>query len=514
MRALLSVSDKRGVVAFAEGIQALGADLVATGGTHAALVQSGLAVTSVESLTGFPEILDGRVKTLHPAIHSGILAQRDNPDHEEQLASLGISPIDLVVCNLYPFQSAARQPGALLADVVEQIDIGGPAMIRAAAKNFTDVLVLTDPDDYPEALTTLAAGAVTTIIRRAYAVKAFAHTAHYDTTITNYLGAVEGSFEFPQTLVVSADKARSLRYGENPHQRAAAYRVSLSNSSAPSLLDAVQIGGKELSYNNLLDADTAWRAVSVFTEPATAIVKHMDPCGLATRSSLIESFQAALASDPVSAYGGIVALNRPVDRALAQAVASEFFEVIVAPGFTPTARQMFERKPRLILLELPNYPAPKQGAEAFALRQISGAILVQTPDDDQDDDTSWTVLTTRAPTSQERMDLVFAWKVARFVRSNAIVIVRDFAVLGIGGGQPNRRESVGMAINRAGERARGAVLASDAFFPFADGLILAADAGITAVVQPGGSVRDDEVIAAANAAGIAMLATGIRHFRH
>ena len=501
-------------MAFAAGLQELGTTLIATGGTREALVQAGLAVTPVEAITGFPEILDGRVKTLHPVIHAGILAQPDNIDHQAQLSALGIEPIDIVVCNLYPFEETARRPGATQAHVVDQIDIGGPAMIRAAAKNFTAVLVLTDPGDYSAALNVLSSGAVTVSFRQGHAVKAFAHVSFYDATIAAYLEGNQTLLELPPILLLAARRERTLRYGENPHQRAAVYRPTSIGSSAPSLLDVVQISGKELSYNNLFDADIAWRAASAFAEPTAAIVKHMAPCGLASRPRLVDAYLAAFDGDPVSAFGGIAALNRTVDQKTAQAMVGEFFEVIVTPRFTASARQILERKRYLRLLEIPNYPGHETSAEPLEFRQVTGGLLIQTPDNVQENDSTWTVMTKRAPTEREWDDLRFAWRVVRLVRSNAIVIARDAAVLGIGGGQPNRLDSVGLAVNRAGARAHGAVLASDAFFPFADGVVVATDAGISAIVQPGGSLRDAEVVAAADDAGIAMLATGIRHFRH
>jgi phosphoribosylaminoimidazolecarboxamide formyltransferase/IMP cyclohydrolase len=510
MRALLSVYDKTGIVAFGHGLTALGYELVSTGGTLAALRTAGLAVTAVSDVTGFPEILDGRVKTLHPHIHGGLLARRDDLDHLATLAEHEIAPIDVVAANLYPFAETVAQADVSLADALEQIDIGGPAMIRAAAKNFPDVAVLTDPADYSPALDVLRAGEPSLAWRRALAAKAFAHTAAYDTVAAEYL---RDPGEWPAEVSFAGRLARPLRYGENLQQRAAAYTRQRAGPPAAGVLDAEQLAGKELSFNNLLDADAAWRAVQGFDEPAVVIVKHTIPCGLAVRGDLAAAFAEALQGDPVSAFGGIVALNRRVDAETARRLSEVFFEVVIAPGFADDALEQLDKKKALRLLAMPGFAECAPAAD-WDVRPIAGGFLVQTADDLPADPASWRVVTARPPDARERDDLVFAWQAVRHVKSNAIVLVRDRVLIGVGNGQPNRVESVRLAVGKAGERASGAVLASDAFFPFADGLEAAVAAGVTAAVQPGGSVRDDEVIAAADRAGLAMLFTGTRHFRH
>ena len=512
MRALLSAFDKTGIVDLARGLIGLGAEVVSTGGTLEEIAGAGLPVTAVADVTGFPEILDGRVKTLHPAVHGGLLARRDDPAHLSALAAHGIAPIDVLAGNLYPFAATVVDPAVAEADAVEQIDIGGPAMIRAAAKNFRGVVVLTDPSDYDDALTDLRAGGPDPARRRALAAKAFAHVAAYDALVAAYLGA-DADPAFPAEWSVAGRKVRDLRYGENPHQRAAAYRRAEPGPPARGVLDARQLGGKELSFNNLLDADAAWGALAVLDEPSAAIVKHAIPCGLASRAASADAFAAALAGDPVSAFGGIVALNRPVDADTARAAAEVFLEVVIAPGFSPEALSILGAKRQLRLLEMPA-GANGGAASSFDLHPIAGGLLVQDADSGEDDPAVWTVVSRRSPSASELADLRFAWHAVRHVKSNAIVLVRERAVVGVGSGQPNRLESVRIAAAKAGPRAAGAALAGDAFFPFADGIEAAVAAGVTAVVQPGGSVRDPDVIAAADAAGVAMLFTGIRHFRH
>ena len=509
-RALLSVYDKSGIVELGQGLVDLGYELVSTGGTLSALKAAGVPVTSVSDITGFPEILDGRVKTLHPHVHGGLLARRDDPAHMATLAQQEIAPIDVVACNLYPFAATIAKEGTTLPEALEQIDIGGPSMIRAAAKNFPAVTVITDPADYPEVLVAIAADGPDPRARQALAAKAFAHTSAYDAVVAEYLRGED----WPAQLTVAGDLQQVLRYGENPRQRGAAYRRLRAGKPAPGVLAAEQLAGKELSFNNLLDADAAWGAVQGFDLPAVAIVKHTIPCGLAERENLADAFTEGLAGDPVSAFGGIVALNRTVDAETARRMAEIFFEVVIAPGFSDEALDRLGKKKALRLLLMPEdaVNAPPLGDIDF--RAIAGGLLVQTPDTEQDDEATWQVVTERSPTAAERDDLVLAWHAARHVKSNAIVLVRDRAVIGVGSGQPNRLESVRIAAAKAGKRAAGSVLASDAFFPFADGVETAIAAGVTAVVQPGGSVRDHEVIAAANQAGIAMLFTGVRHFRH
>ncbi|MBA2597052.1 MAG: bifunctional phosphoribosylaminoimidazolecarboxamide formyltransferase/IMP cyclohydrolase [Chloroflexia bacterium] len=510
-RALLSVYDKTGIVALGRGLAALGYELISTGGTQAALDTAGVPVTSVSDVTAFPEMLDGRVKTLHPRIHGGLLARRDIPAHMTALDEHHIEPIDVVAANLYPFGATIARPGVTLSDALEQIDIGGPAMIRAAAKNFPGVIVLTDPADYTIVLDDLRAGELPLTRRQALAAKAFAHTAAYDTVVAEYLRDPE---TWPQEITFAGLLARTLRYGENPQQRAVAYRRSRAGGQRESVLDAEQLIGKELSFNNLLDADAAWGAIQGCAGAAVAIVKHTIPCGLAERDALAGAFAAALAGDPVSAFGGIVAVNRPVDGETARQMAETFFEVNLAPGFDDDARAILGIKKSLRVLRMPAGAGTAANGSDWDVRPIVGGFLVQSPDDCPGDQASWRTATAREPDDRERDDLIFAWHAVRHVKSNAIVLASGRAVTGVGSGQPNRLESVRIAVEKAGERAAGSVLASDAFFPFPDGLEAALAAGVTAVIQPGGSVRDAEVIAAADRAGVAMIFTGNRHFRH
>ncbi|HEX5992411.1 MAG TPA: bifunctional phosphoribosylaminoimidazolecarboxamide formyltransferase/IMP cyclohydrolase [Thermomicrobiales bacterium] len=512
-RALLSVYDKTGVAELGRGLVDLGYEVISTGGTLASLEAAGLPVTAVSDVTAFPEILDGRVKTLHPRIHGGLLARRDAPAHLSALEAHRISPIDVVAANLYPFAETVARQDVALADALEQIDIGGPAMIRAAAKNFPGVVVLTDPADYPSALDDLRGGSLSDARRRALAAKAFAHTAAYDAVVAEYL---RDPREWPQEVAFAGRLARTLRYGENPQQRAAAYRRLRAGEPERGVLEAEQLAGKELSFNNLLDADAAWNAVGGLTQPAVAIVKHTIPCGLAERSDLAAAFDEALRGDPVSAFGGIVALNRPVDGEIAQRMAGIFFEVVVAPGFDDETLEILGKRKSLRLLRMSSpSPSTPGGTETiWDVRPIAGGLLVQTADCAAADPASWRVVTAREPNTLEMDDLAFAWHAVRHVKSNAIVLARDGALTGVGSGQPNRLESVRIAVAKAGDRASGSVLASDAFFPFPDGLETAIAAGVTAAIQPGGSVRDDEVIAAADRADVAMVFTGTRHFRH
>ncbi len=510
-RALLSVFDKTGVMEFGQGLLGLGYELVSTGGTLAALQSAGLPVTAVSDVTGFPEILEGRVKTLHPRIHGGLLARRDDANHMATLTYHGITPINVVAVNLYPFGATVANPDVSLADALEHIDIGGPAMIRAAAKNFPGVVVATDPADYPAILNDLAMGEVSPERRQQLAAKAYAHTAAYDAVVSEYLREASA---WPAELSVAGRHERTVRYGENPQQQGAAYRRLRAGAPTSGVLDAVQLAGKELSFNNLLDADAAWSAVVGRDVPAVAIVKHTIPCGLAEREHLAEAFSLALRGDEVSAFGGIVALNRPLDLETAQRLGEIFFEVVIAPGFAPDALQHLKRKKALRLLEMPAGSADFLPTPDLDVRPIAGGLLVQTPDLAADDPAEWQVATKREPDAREMADLIFAWRAARHIKSNAIVLVRDRAIVGIGSGQPNRLESVRIASDKAGERAVGAVLASDAFFPFPDGVEQGLAAGITAIVQPGGSVRDDLVIEAVDKAGAAMVFTGTRHFRH
>jgi phosphoribosylaminoimidazolecarboxamide formyltransferase / IMP cyclohydrolase len=515
LRALLSVYDKTGIAELGRGLVDLGYEVVSTGGTLAALQAAGVPVTAVSDITAFPEILDGRVKSLHPHIHGGLLARRDDPAHMSALESHRISPIDVVAANLYPFAETIARQDVALADALEQIDIGGPAMIRAAAKNFPGVVVLTDPADYTSALDELRDGTISDTRRRALAAKAFAHTAAYDAVVAEYL---RDALEWPQEVAFAGRLERTLRYGENPQQRAAAYRRLRAGEPEQGVLEAEQLAGKELSFNNLLDADAAWNAVRGLTQPAVVIVKHTIPCGLSERSDLASAFDEALRGDPVSAFGGIVALNRPVDGETARRLAEIFFEVVVAPGFDDETLELLGKRKSLRLLQLPPQSQPASGPNGtratLDVRPIAGGLLVQTADCDPADSSSWRVVTAREPNAEEMDDLAFAWHAVRHVKSNAIVLARDRALTGVGSGQPNRLESVRIAVAKAGERAVGSVLASDAFFPFPDGLETAIAAGVTGAIQPGGSVRDEAVIAAADRAGVAMVFTGTRHFRH
>jgi phosphoribosylaminoimidazolecarboxamide formyltransferase/IMP cyclohydrolase len=505
MRAILSVSDKQGIAEFGRALAELGGDLYSTGGTKAALQAANVPVHSVSELTGFPEILGGRVKTLHPGVHGGILARRDVAEDLEQLATHGIGLLDLVVVNLYPFAQTIARPDVTLADAVENIDIGGPTMVRAAAKNHDHVLIVVDPADYGRVLEALRAQAVTPELRRELAAKAFAHTASYDSAIAAYLTAET----FPASLPLAWELAQTLRYGENPHQAAAFYRAS--NAPASSLARAVQLQGKELSYNNLLDADAALQIVQNFSEPTVTILKHSNPCGLASHPNLVRAHELARAGDPVSAFGGIIGINRPVDGALAEALKKYFYEVIVAPDYTDHALAILGDKQNLRLLKV---PTERAGATGWDYRSVSGGLLVQQTDVVADDDSAWQVVTKVAPTDEQMAALRWAWRACAFVKSNAIVLVQGQQLVGMGAGQPSRVDSVLIAARKAGERAKGSVLASDAFFPKADGVQTAIDAGVAAIVQPGGSQGDAEVIAAADAAGIAMVFTGNRHFRH
>jgi phosphoribosylaminoimidazolecarboxamide formyltransferase/IMP cyclohydrolase len=518
--ALLSVSDKRGLVPLAEGLLGRGYRLLSSGGTAAALAEAGLPVTRVAEHTGAPEILGGRVKTLHPRIHGGILARRDDPAHQAELEAQGIDPIDVVVVNLYPFVRTVADPAVGWETAVETIDIGGPAMVRAAAKNHADVAVLTDPDQYEGFLAALAADAVDLELRRRLALAAFRHTASYDTAIAAWLGsrlgegaAEAGSAEADAApLQLSLSALHSLRYGENPHQSAIWYGHEGVGWSA-----AAQLQGKELSYNNLLDLEAALATVREFgygagAEPAAVVIKHTNPCGVATGRDGPEALQRALDADRVSAFGGIVALNAPVEAAAAEQLISLFLECVVAPAVRPEARDILAAKPNLRVLELP--PEAIGRAERRQLRSILGGVLAQQLDDQPVEPTAWTVASQRQPDARELGDLAFAWKLVRHVRSNAIVVARDGRSLGIGAGQTNRVGSAQLALAAAGEAARGAVLASDGFFPFDDTVRLAAAHGVTAVIHPGGSLRDGDSIRACDELGLAMLITGRRHFLH
>jgi phosphoribosylaminoimidazolecarboxamide formyltransferase/IMP cyclohydrolase len=516
-RALLSVSDKTGIVEFARMLVAHGAEILSTGGTAQAIRDAGIPVKDVAEHTGFPEILDGRVKTLLPQVHGGLLGRRDLPDHLAQMQQHAIAPIDLVAVNLYPFEATVAR-GAPFEDVVENIDIGGPAMIRSAAKNFASVVVVTEPAQLAEVQAELAGGGTSLALRRRLAQAAYARTAAYDAAISTWFAGQNGD-DFPQRLATAGLLRQTLRYGENPHQRAGFYT---DGTQRPGIATAAQIQGKELSYNNLNDTDAAFECVAEFDRPSIVIVKHANPCGVATGGSLAEAWDLALRCDPVSAFGGIVAANRLLDAAAAERITAIFTEVVVAPDADEAARAIFARKKNLRLLLTGALPDP--AAPGMLLKSVAGGFLAQSRDAGRVTLDGLKVVTRRAPTERELADLLFAFRVCKHVKSNAIVYARDQATVGIGAGQMNRVESSRIAAwkseaaaQAAGlERplAEGSVVASDAFFPFADGLETAAAAGATAVIQPGGSMRDAEVIAAADKAGLAMVFTGMRHFRH
>jgi phosphoribosylaminoimidazolecarboxamide formyltransferase / IMP cyclohydrolase len=522
LSALISVSDKTGVLELARALHALQVRLLSTGGTARLLAEAGLPVTEVAELTGFPEMLDGRVKTLHPRIHGGLLARRDLPAHMAALAEHGIGTIDLLVVNLYPFAQATARADCTLDDAIENIDIGGPAMLRAAAKNWADVAVLIDPADYAIVLAELAQGGVTRATKFALAKKVFAHTAAYDGMITNYLtalqpgaenaaGAVPAREPFPGVWNLQLTKTQDMRYGENPHQGAAFYR---DPKPAPGTLALWrQIQGKALSYNNIADADAAWECVKSFDTPACVIVKHANPCGVALADTPLEAYRKALQTDPTSAFGGIIAFNRPLDGAAADAVARQFVEVLIAPAIMDEARAVFAAKQNVRLLEVPLSAAMND----WDCKRVGGGLLLQTQDAKNVAPSELRVVTRLAPTPAQMQDLMFAWKVAKFVKSNAIVFCGGGMTVGVGAGQMSRIDSARIAsikARNAGLALAGTAVASDAFFPFRDGLDVVVDAGASSVIQPGGSMRDEEVIAAADERGIAMVFTGTRHFRH
>jgi phosphoribosylaminoimidazolecarboxamide formyltransferase / IMP cyclohydrolase len=514
-RALLSVSDKAGLIDFARGLVELDVELVSTGGTARVLSDAGVPVRAIEDFTGFPEMMDGRVKTLHPRLYAGLLALRDDHAHLQAASEHAIEPIDLVCVNLYPFEQTLARGDATDAEIVENIDIGGPTMIRAAAKNSAFAAVAVDPEDYAPMLEELrrSGGLISLQTRTLLATKAFALTSRYDTAISTWFArrTYEG---FPPAWRDAYEKVTDLRYGENPHQQAAFY----ARVGAPThLLDGVtQLHGKELSFNNLLDLSSARELVEEFDAPACAIVKHNNPCGCALGETIQDAYERAFACDPLSAYGGVIALNRPVDRACAERLAEQFIEVLLAPGFDPAALEVLQAKKNVRLLELPNWPVPSHEIDS---KPVIGGQLVQTRDVVSETRADMRAMSVAEPTDAQWDDLLFAWRVCRHVRSNAIVIVSHAATIGIGAGQTSRVDAVGLAVEKAragvgADRLAGSALASDAFFPFADGPQLAIDAGVSAIVQPGGSVRDEDVIAAVDAAGVAMVATGIRHFRH
>ncbi len=514
-RALLSVSDKSGIVELARELSALGVALVSTGGTAQLLAREGVPVTEVSAVTGFPEMLDGRVKTLHPKIHGGLLARRDDAEHMAALREAAIEPIDLLVVNLYPFQSTVADPECRLEDAVENIDIGGPAMLRAAAKNYAGVTVVVDPADYPRVLRELREhGSTSPETRFMLARKVFAHTAGYDGAIAAYLSSLDGNgrrAEYPGILSLQFEKLQDLRYGENPHQTASFYRDQRPVPGA--IAGYRQVQGKELSYNNIADADAAWECVKQFEEPACVIVKHANPCGVALAGSPAAAYDKAFGTDPVSAFGGILAFNRALDLAAAQAIGRQFAEVVIAPRVERAALNEFSKRSNLRVLEIPL----ARESQAHDYKRVGGGLLVQSADTRPITRGELKVVTKKAPTEAQWADLLFAWRVAKFVKSNAIVFCRDAMTLGVGAGQMSRVDSVKIASLKAQAaklELKGSAVASDAFFPFRDGVDVLADAGAAAVIQPGGSVRDGEVIAAADEHGLAMVLTGVRHFRH
>jgi phosphoribosylaminoimidazolecarboxamide formyltransferase/IMP cyclohydrolase len=519
MRALLSVSDRTGLVDFARGLAQRGFELIASSGTAKALSDAGLKVKLIEEFTGAPEMLGGRVKTLHPKVHGGLLARTNHAGDEADIVRNNLELIDVVAVNLYPFKQTVSKPHTL-DEAIENIDIGGPSMLRSSAKNAARVLPICDPSDYPSVLAALDAG-VSTQLRQSLQAKAFLHTAAYDSMIAEYLtrrlNEATPATELPKELPLVLERDRSLRYGENPHQRGSLYR--LPGQAAPSIVDAEMLQGKELSYNNILDAAAAVACLVDLPrngKPASVVIKHMIPCGVAYGSTLVEAYRRARDADPVSAFGGIVALSHPVDAATGELLAETFLEVIVAPAYSEEALAALSKKKNLRLLTLPAVAQPEtaSGVGRLELRSIPGAILVQDRDMALKSIDDAKVVTKRAPDAQEKEDLALAWAVCKHVRSNAIILAKNGVAVGVGPGQPNRLDSVRIAATRAGELAKGSVLASDAFFPFPDGILAAADAGVRAVIQPGGSVKDNDVIAAVDERGLAMLFTGERHFKH
>ncbi len=515
-QALISVSDKSGAVELSRALRDLGVSILSTGGTAKLLAEHGIAATEVADYTGYPEMLDGRLKTLHPKVHGGILARRDLADHMNAIKEAGTEPIDLVVVNLYPFSQTVARPDCSLADAVENIDIGGPTMVRAAAKNFSGVAVVTDPADYTALIEELRANDCTLELptRFRLARKAFSHTAAYDGAISNYLTSTALSGErgaFPEQYNIQFARVQELRYGENPHQQAAFYRDL--QAPAGTLAHARQLQGKELSYNNIADADAAWECVKTLAAPACVIVKHANPCGVAEADDALAAYRNAFATDPTSAFGGIIAFNRAVDEAIAEAVGKQFVEVVIAPEYTSAALERFATKQNVRLLQI----ALHHALPGVDFKRVGGGVLIQSADSRNVGPGDLRVVSKRAPTEAEQRDLLFAWRVAKFVKSNAIVFCGSQRTLGVGAGQMSRIDSTRIAAMKAqgaGLSLAGSVVASDAFFPFRDGVDALAQAGAKAVIQPGGSVRDDEVIAAANEHGLAMVFTGIRHFRH
>lgn len=514
MRAIISVSDKAGVTDFARELHELGYEIFSTGGTKKAIAGADIPVKSISEITGFPEILDGRVKTLHPKVHGGLLARRDLPAHMDELAENKIETIELVAVNLYPFVQTVAREGVTIEEALENIDIGGPTMIRASAKNFPGVIVVVDPADYRPVAEKLKRGDLPMEERQRLAQKAFQHVALYDTAIAQYLRRDESGF--PEEMTIGMKKRYGLRYGENPHQMAAFYAEQAVGAALDTGITwAEQLGGKALSFNNILDADAAWGAVIDFSAPTVAVIKHTNPCGLATHGDIAEAYRRALSGDPVAAFGGIVAVNRPVDEATAEEIRQTFYEIIVAPEYEPAALALLQRKKdlRILSAKLPEtYGVSHQGYLDF--RRVRGGFLVQSSDSLAEDSVQLKTVTKREPTEAEVADLLFAWRAVKHVKSNAIVLVKDRTLVGMGAGQPSRIVSAQVARDKAGEKTAGSVLASDAMFPFSDVVEAAAAGGVTAIIQPGGSIRDEDSVKAADEHNIAMVFTGVRHFRH
>ena len=515
-RAIISVSDKSGIASFAKELSQLGVEILSTGGTAKALREQGIPVIDISEYTGFPEMLEGRVKTLHPKVHGGLLGMRSKPEHVKKMKEHGILPIDLVAVNLYPFEATVAKEDCSLEEAIENIDIGGPTMLRSSAKNYPDVTVLVDPVDYGPVLTELKEkGEVSIETNFRLSRKVFQHTARYDGAISNYLGQMEGgkkAHEFPETYTYQVKKVQELRYGENPHQKAAFYREYLLTE--PSVSNARQLQGKELSFNNILDVDSAFETVKEFGEIATVIIKHNNPCGAATSvTGLVDSYRKARDCDPVSAFGGVVGFNRPVDKETAEEMAGIFLEVIIAPGYAPEALELLKAKKDLRILQAP--PLKTSYIQSgFDFKKVVGGLLIQNRDLGRVPMKDWKVVTKRKPTEEELKAMAFGWRVAKHVKSNAIVLVREDRTIGIGAGQMSRVDSTRLAVMKARSSTQGTVLASDAMFPFRDGVDTGVEAGAVAIIQPGGSIRDEEVIAAADERNVAMVFTGMRHFRH
>lgn len=511
-RALISVSDKTGIVEFSKALAEQGVEIISTGGTFNLLQKEGVPVIGISDVTGFPEILDGRVKTLHPAVHSGLLAVRDSEEHQQAMKELGLDYIDLVVVNLYPFKETIAKPDVTYEDAIENIDIGGPTMLRSAAKNHAFVTVVVDASDYAGILEEIKAEGDTTLeTRKRLAAKVFRHTASYDSLISNYLSNLQGD-PLPETYTVTYEKVQDLRYGENPHQQAAFYKKPLAASG--NITTAEQLHGKELSYNNINDANAALAILKEFEEPAVVAVKHMNPCGVGIGADIHQAYQKAYEADPTSIFGGIVAANRTIGADTAELLGSIFLEIIIAPDFTPEALEILTKKKNIRLLKLGSLESAGSRNSQLVVTSIEGGMVVQESDVHSLTESDLQVVTDRKPTEAELKQLLFGWKVVKHVKSNAIVLAKDDMTVGVGAGQMNRVGSAKIAIEQAGDKSKGSVLASDAFFPMGDTLEIAAKAGITAVIQPGGSVKDEESIKVANEYGIAMVFTGVRHFKH